>query len=166
MQTSSIGALAPFSFLCAAFGSWSIVSLCFLIAFFFLQYKVQRQEQVPRLRLWIPAIVFAGLVIMTEAGVVVMWIVLGRDSHAFESNLFQLVGLARLDPWNSDASVFLSLLPQVAAAMMAMSALYHEKHDLPGRSHHSLWGKLLQQDCCTSRQKLMTLVSVAQTFTS
>lgn len=50
---------------------------------------------MPRLRLWIPAIVFAGLVIMTEAGVVVMWIVLGRDSHAFENKLFKLVGLAR-----------------------------------------------------------------------
>ncbi|CAM6103082.1 unnamed protein product [Calypogeia fissa] len=129
MQATSIGAFAPLALLCAAFGSWSLISLLFLVAFFIVQYNVRSPAPParPRPALWMSVVLLATAIIVTEGFVELVWAMLGTNSISSDSPLLVLLGLARLNPWEGSARAFLSLVPQFAVALIAACALYQEQ---------------------------------------
>ncbi|KAL3696338.1 hypothetical protein R1sor_010414 [Riccia sorocarpa] len=142
MQASAIGALAPVMLLCAAFGSWSIISLLFLLAFFVVQYKSQRRagHVTPRPLLWMSVVLLATSVIVTEGFIELAWAMVGSNWKISDSPWLELIGFSRLNPWEGNLSVFLSLLPQFGVAITAACALYHEQQ-LTGSAGASAWGE-------------------------
>ncbi|KAL2642994.1 hypothetical protein R1flu_010581 [Riccia fluitans] len=142
MQASAIGALAPVMLLCAAFGSWSIISLFFLLAFFIVQYKSQRRGRhvTPRPLLWMSVVLLATGVIVTEGFIELAWAMVGSNWEISDSPWLDLLGFSRLNPWEGNLSVFLSLLPQFGVAITAACALYHEQQ-LNGSAEASTWGE-------------------------
>ncbi|KAG0610440.1 hypothetical protein M758_7G065700 [Ceratodon purpureus] len=158
MRTSTIRALAPLVLLSAAFGSWSLISVCFLFTFFIVQYQTPRQVQQPRAGLWIPVIVLSGLVVLAEASVVISWFLLGENGLVLENEWFKLLGLTRLNPWGKSAGDFLFLLPQVAAFIVAAYVFYREKHDSHDRAHELLWDEDVYEFRAMLRSFVLPLV--------
>lgn len=158
MRASTIRALAPFVVLCAAFGGWNLSSVCFLLAFFAVQFKTAQQVQQPRPGIWIPLIVLSGLVIMTEVFVMVTWIILGDDGPVSEDEWFKLLGFTRLNLKGKDASVFWFLLPQLAVGMIAACALYRDKLDPSVQTHELLWDEDVNEFRAMLRSFVLPLV--------
>ncbi|BBN02016.1 piezo-type mechanosensitive ion channel component 1/2 [Marchantia polymorpha subsp. ruderalis] len=161
MQASAIGALAPVMLLCAAFGSWSIISLFFLLAFFVVQYKSQRRARhvTPRPLLWMSVVLLATGVIVTEGFIELAWAMVGSNWDISESPWLDLIGLSRLNPWEGNLGVFLSLLPQFGVAITAACALYHEQQ-ANGMADNLSWGEEGSQWRGTLRNFLLPAVQI------
>ncbi|KAG0629955.1 hypothetical protein M758_1G142000 [Ceratodon purpureus] len=140
MQASAIGAFAPVVLLCAALGSWSLISLCFLITFFVVQFKTQRRDLTrPRSGLWMSVVLLASAVIVIEGVVAIGCTVFAVDETFLDSEWLKLLGLASLNPWESSSQVFLVMVPQFAVALTAACALYHEQHSTLQGSVHTYY---------------------------
>jgi MFS family permease len=141
MRALRIGVLTPLLLLCAAFGSWSLSSLCFLIAFFIFQYKCHRQDwRGHRHRPWKGLIFLAGSVLITEGAVGLTCAVLKLDKHILEKQWMKILGFSRLDPWELDLRAIFSLLPQLGVLLTALYASHQGQYISLYNCQHSLYG--------------------------
>jgi hypothetical protein len=124
----------------AAFGSWSLSSLCFLIAFFIFQYKCHRQDwRGHRHRPWKGLIFLAGSVLITEGAVGLTCAVLKLDKHILEKQWMKILGFSRLDPWELDLRAIFSLLPQLGVLLTALYASHQGQYISLYNCQHSLY---------------------------
>lgn len=131
MQLASIGAkFAPAALLIASFMDCSLISLPFLVAFLFVQYKSQWRDINYRSKVffWGLLLVYSTLAISFEGMTALIWSIEGRSWSIVSNWFFKLLGLARLNPWLSLSHVLIVLGAQLVVIVTAACALNYE-HD-------------------------------------